>query len=122
VYVYWTKGNQPPEVRDQFASGDFYKVLITGVDLEMAQGVGEDYVRKNGIGALTARKAAWRSRPPTDKQIEAARKWNVGVQPEWSAGEVSDAIGAKAEEGKYNKRDRKPNPRAQFYAQKGSRW
>lgn len=69
--------------------------LIFGVPLEMAQGVAEDYVRKNGVAALTRTDAPWRKRPPSDKMVAAAKKWRVQVDPKWNAGEVSDAINEK---------------------------
>lgn len=74
------------------------KVLIADVDLEMAQGVAEDYIRKvggHGAAALTAADAPWRRRRPSPKAKDAARKWrlpNVDGYP--TAGELSDALEA----------------------------
>jgi len=75
-------------------NGGAYRTLISGVDLEMAQGTGEDYVRKNGISALTDRNAAWRKRPPTERQLEAAEKWGLKVDPAWNAGRFSEEMSA----------------------------
>lgn len=74
------------------------RTLILDVPLEMAQGVGEDVIRKMGHGAspLVRADAPWRSRKPTPKQLAAAAKWRVAVDPAWTAGELSDVIARKA--------------------------
>jgi superfamily II DNA or RNA helicase len=69
------------------------RVLIRDVTLEMAQGVGEDYARKHAVAAaLIAADAEWRKRKPTAKQLTAAGKWRLKVDPKWTAGELSDAL------------------------------
>lgn len=107
VYVRWDETNIPEGVTTKFVNGDGYRTLIRGVDLEMAQGIGEDHIRKNGVSVLTDRNAAWRNRPPTEKQINAARKWRVKVEPGMTAGDVSDAITEKAEASKHRNKDRR---------------
>jgi len=95
VYLQWEDGYVPQESGIEIRSdGSGFRTLIANVDLEMAQGVGEDFVRKNGAAALTDRNAAWRQRPPTEKQIGAAEKWRMQIDPEWTAGELSDALSA----------------------------
>jgi len=76
------------------ADGSAEKALIHDVDLGMAQGVAEDFVRKNAQNALTDRGAAWRQRPPTQKALDAAAKWRLEVDPEWTGGQLSDALSA----------------------------
>lgn len=76
-------------------SGDVAVLLGSG-DLELAQGVGEDYVRSHANATLVASDAKWRSRPPSSGQLLAASRWRVEVRPEWSAGDVSAAIDAAA--------------------------
>lgn len=69
------------------------RLLIDNVTLEMAQGVGEDYVRKNASrAAIIHTDAPWRKRPPTEKQIAAGLKWGMIIDPAWTAGEFSDAM------------------------------
>lgn len=86
--------------------GSGFRTLITNVDLEMAQGVGEDFIRKNGAAALIDRNAAWRKMPPSEKQLEAAAKWGLVVDPSWTKGEVSDALSAHIEAKKERSRNR----------------
>jgi superfamily II DNA or RNA helicase len=106
-YLQWEDGYVPA---DQGATkrpdGSGFRTLINNVDLEMAQGVGEDFVRKNGAAALTDRNAAWRKRKPTEKQIGAAEKWRMQIDPEWTAGELSDALSAHIAAKKARSRNR----------------
>lgn len=84
----WVCGLVWPDGRKQ--------VLVDHTRLEQAQAVAEDYVRKNGVGQLARRDAAWRSRPPTDRLLEAAAKWKVTPPAGCTAGELSELIDAKA--------------------------
>jgi len=70
--------------------------LMMDVTLETAQGVGEDYVRKMGGGtvALTSVDAPWRKRKPTERQLWAAARWKMPVDPSWNAGQLSEALDA----------------------------
>ena len=72
------------------------RVLLSSTTMEMAQGVGEDYVRKHAPDRikLLDQSAPWRSRPPSPKAIAAAGKWRMAVDPSWNAGELSDALDA----------------------------
>lgn len=69
--------------------------LLVDVPLEDAQGTAEDYVRRHG-GVIAAANASWRARRPSAKQVAAAKRWRVDVDPEWTAGDLSDAIDRKA--------------------------
>jgi len=107
AYQQWEDGYVPTESDvEARRDGSGLRVLIDNVDLEMAQGVGEDFVRKNGAAALTDRNAAWRKRKPTEKQIAAAEKWRMQIDPEWSAGELSDALSAHIAAKKARSRNR----------------
>jgi len=66
-----------------------------GVAVEMAQGMAEDYARKNGSQHLVSKNAAWRERPPSPKQLAAAAKMKIPVTPEMSAGTLSDLMTEK---------------------------
>lgn len=80
-------------------------VLVTDVTLETAQGVGEDFARKHGIGALVDPEAPWRKRRPTAKQLAAAGKWRLpGIDGYATAGELSDALTAHIERKKAGRR------------------
>jgi len=71
---------------------DAKQVLLADVPMEMAQGVAEDFVRKYGSRHLTTTDAPWRSRKPTERQLAAAKKWRLPVDPEWNAGQLSEAL------------------------------
>ena len=71
------------------------RVLIAGVDLSLATGVGEDAVRKlmGNRAHYVNTGASWRKREPSERQIEAARKWRLpNVEQYKTAGELSDAL------------------------------
>ncbi len=61
------------------------------LDLSYAQGIGEDYARKNGL-AFASKKAKWRQNPsPTEKQIEWLKKFKI-FREGITRGEASDAL------------------------------
>ena len=68
--------------------------VAKGLTLEWAQGTAEDLVRKLGAGALVDRKAAWRSRPASDKQLDTLRRMRIRATPGITCGEASDLISA----------------------------
>lgn len=70
------------------------RVLLADVPLETAQGAAEDFVRRTNPGQLVASDAPWRARVPSERQRAAAERWRVKVDPEWTAGELSDALDA----------------------------
>lgn len=72
------------------------RVLISGTTLELAQGVGEDYVRRRTPGglALVSADAPWRTGKPSRKALAAAKRWNLPIDSRWTAGELSDALDA----------------------------
>lgn len=68
------------------------RALITNVTMSTAQGVAEDYVRKHAPAGLASVSAAWRSRPPSKAQRDAAKRWHMAVDASWNAGQLSDAL------------------------------
>lgn len=72
------------------------RVLIGEVDMELAQGVAEDYVRKMASrSALVETDARWRKRRPSDKAKAAATRWKLpDVTKYKTAGDLSDALDA----------------------------
>lgn len=70
------------------------KRLFVGLDMGYATGAAEDYVRKAGAAILSRRDAAWRKRPPTEKQAVLLRKWGLW-RDGLTAGDASDVIGAR---------------------------
>lgn len=108
-YVRWPEAEKPngePNLK-QFVNGEWYRTLVTNVDLELALGTGEDYIRKNSVGALVNRDAAWRQGEPTQKQIELADKMRIRGARQMSKGELSEAITAAIEAKKAKNRDRR---------------
>jgi ATP-dependent helicase IRC3 len=76
-------------------------VTKPGLPLEVAQGVAEDYARKNNVAALINREAEWRKLPASPKQIEALKKWRIPIprdsitgRTKMTAGEASDKMTA----------------------------
>lgn len=67
------------------------KALIADVPLEVAQGVGEDWLRKSGAMALVAADAPWRGGEPSQKQIDFALRLDIDPQG-MTKGELSAAI------------------------------
>jgi len=114
TFLKWDKDHRPTDHTNlrEFTNGDCYRTLVTDVDLELAQGVGEDFVRKTSednraVTILTDRNAKWRQNRPTDKQVEAAGKWGMRVNRDWTAGELSDALSAHIEAKKARGRNRR---------------
>ncbi len=68
------------------------RTLMANVDLELAQGVGDEHVRRTRPGLLTDPTAAWRKRKPSPGALRAAQAWHIKVEKGWTAGQVSEAI------------------------------
>lgn len=75
------------------------RLLIADVSMEMAQGVAEDWIRKMAprYARLADTNAEWRKRRPSDKQVAAATRFGIKVDPKMTAGELSDLMGARIE-------------------------
>lgn len=93
----WTSGLQWDEARVGETPIVRKRAFIVDVPLETAQGVAEDWVRKEGRRWLhrVDTEAEWRKRKPTPKQIAAAQKWRIKIDPTWTAGQLSDAMNEK---------------------------
>jgi superfamily II DNA or RNA helicase len=78
----WTK--QTGEFRDAPVADDENP-------LEYSMIRAEAYARRRA-SALANRSSLWRSRPPSPKQLGKARHRRIQVMPDWTAGDVSDAI------------------------------
>jgi superfamily II DNA or RNA helicase len=72
------------------------RTLMACTTMEMAQGVGEDFIRNNApdVAKFKNQDAPWRSRPPTERQLMAAGKWRMPVDSSWTAGQLSEALDA----------------------------
>jgi len=68
--------------------------LVAGMTLGGAQGFAEDRAHQMGAHALVDRNAAWRSGPPSDKQLFALQRLGVPIKEIRTKGEASDAISA----------------------------
>lgn len=66
----------------------------TGLTLEMAMGVAEEYARRspNFANALVSKNAGWRTAPATQGQLDALEKWGMPVTGSLSKGEASDLL------------------------------
>lgn len=62
------------------------------VDIELAQGIAEDYVRRAQAVYLTSKSARWRDAPASDKQKEGLRKWGIQFHSDITKGEASDLM------------------------------
>lgn len=69
-------------------------VLIAEVDLELAQGVAEQYARTHAPDTITRADAEWRKGKPTRKQLQVAKAWHLKVDKSWNAGQLSEQIDA----------------------------
>lgn len=85
--LWWPAGKKgnPPERK---------AVLLAEVDIETAQAVADDFVRKNARMGLTDAEAKWRKGKPRRGQLVAAKQWRMKVDPKWTAGQLSDALDA----------------------------
>ncbi len=87
----WTAGLWWPATKTE---PERKAVLMAEVGMELAQGVAEDFVRKQGNSRITDAAAEWRGKKPTPKQKAAAKKWRLAVDPKWTAGDLSEHLDA----------------------------
>ena len=62
------------------------------VELEVAQGIGEDYTRKRGAFGIAAQGNRWRTRAASPQQLSALERYRMKATPAMTAGEVSDKL------------------------------
>ena len=62
------------------------------VDMELAQGIAEDYAQRSEAVYLTKRSARWRRSPATDAQLKALERWKIPFHSNITKGEASDLI------------------------------
>ena len=72
--------------------GDECRSLASGLSLEYAQGVGEDYARSLLKQIFTDQNAGWRKKPATPAQIAMIHKFRIYTSGYLTAGEASDII------------------------------
>lgn len=63
-----------------------------GIELEWAQGVAEDAIRKRGLERVVSKEARWRDEPATEKQLETLVRWGIGAPPRCTKGMAADLI------------------------------
>ena len=78
----------------RYLGGEAREELASGLDLGYAQGVAEDYARKQGAATLVNPRASWRALPPTPKQLTALRRWRIKRSRSLTRGEASDLLTA----------------------------
>jgi hypothetical protein len=69
-------------------------LLRSALPLTYAQGVAEDFARKQGAGALLNPDARWRTEPATEKQLYHLRRNGVPISPGLTKGQAYDLLGA----------------------------
>lgn len=73
--------------------GDDRELLTTApVDLEFAQGIAEDYVRRAGAVYLSQRSSRWRRDAATDKQLAALKRRKITHHADITKGEASELL------------------------------
>lgn len=82
---------------DERQRATILRTFITNTTLEVATGVAEDFIRKSPSAHLAKADAAWRRNRPSERQLAAARKWKLTVDPKWTAGQLSEALDAHIE-------------------------
>lgn len=66
------------------------------LELELAQGIAEDIVRRLDVGALVRQDAAWRRRPASEASLTALERWGMRrPEREISQGEAADLLTAE---------------------------
>lgn len=78
--------------RDRAAAHD--KLQPAPVDLELAQGIGEDYIRRASAERLVSEDAYWRRNPASQKVLAALAKFRVTPPPDATAGQAGDLLTA----------------------------
>lgn len=78
--------------RDRAAAHD--KLQSAPVDLELAQGIGEDYIRRASAERLVSENAQWRRNPASQKVLAALAKFRVTPPPDATAGQAADLLTA----------------------------
>lgn len=108
-YLRWGKETPPDDATNlrQFPNEEWYRTLVCNVDLEMGLGVGEDYIRKNGMSHLVNRGAKWREGEPSKAQLDLAVKLNIRGARDMNKGDLSEAITAAIEAKKAKNRNRR---------------
>lgn len=81
--------------RQDLALGMIEKLAEEPVELELAQGIGEDYVRRCKAVTL-ARGGKWRDQPATEAQLEALRRWKITPPEGLTKGQASQMLTAAA--------------------------
>lgn len=74
---------------------DIQPLSDTTVDIELGQGIGEDYVRRCKAVVL-ARGGKWRDQPATEAQLKALRAWKIDPPEGLSKGQASEMLTAAA--------------------------
>jgi superfamily II DNA or RNA helicase len=72
-----------------------YTRLVDRLSQEFCFGIASDTARDAQILHMVQEGARWRQNPPSPKQAAYAQKLGVRMVPEWTSGQVSDAIAAK---------------------------
>ena len=69
-------------------------VLGATLPLAYAQGLAEDFARRQGVARLVDAEASWRQQPATERQTALMHKLGLSVGPELTKGEATDLLAA----------------------------
>ena len=69
-------------------------LLGEALPLAYAQGLAEDYARRQGVARLVDTEAPWRQQPASDKQTALMQKLGLEVRPGLTKGEAADLLSA----------------------------
>ena len=62
--------------------------------LTYAQGLAEDFARRQGVARLVDAEASWRQQPASEKQTALMQKLGLSVRSELTKGEATDLLAA----------------------------
>jgi hypothetical protein len=62
--------------------------------LAYAQGLAEDFARRQGVARLVEAEAPWRQQPATEKQTVLLQRLGLAVRPGLTKGEAADLLAA----------------------------
>jgi hypothetical protein len=69
-------------------------VLGATLPLAYAQGLAEDFARRQGVARLVEAEASWRQQPATEKQTALLHKLGLAVRSALPRGEAADLLAA----------------------------
>jgi hypothetical protein len=69
-----------------------YTRVVDRLSQEFCFGIASDTARDAQILHMVREGARWRQKEPSERQVALARKLGVRTEPDWTSGQMSDAI------------------------------